>query len=120
MGENEFRDFWEVYSRKDDRKRAQKAFPAALKKVGGDLSLLVRAARAYSRQFVTGANDKKFQAMAASWLNGERWTDQPITPAVLDSEAAEAARKIREAAYQERMAEESKTNKPLFAPWMKD
>jgi uncharacterized protein YdaU (DUF1376 family) len=73
-----FEDFWSAYSRHDSRRAAEKAFPRALKKVGGDLSIIVRAAKSYSRQFVTGAKDKQYQAMAASWLNGERWTDSSL------------------------------------------
>ena len=70
-----FEDFWAVYSRRDARKSAEKAWPAALKAVGGDPSILVQAAKAYSRQFVLRQKDKKWQALPASWLNGERWND---------------------------------------------
>ncbi len=79
--ENEFEDFWAAYSRHDKRREAEKAFSAALKKVGGDPTILTLAAKRYSRQFTHGGKDKQFQAMAASWLNGERWTD-PVSVAV--------------------------------------
>ena len=83
--ENEFEDFWAAYSRHDKRREAVKAFPAALQKVGGDPTILVKAAKRYSRQFTHGGKDKQFQAMAASWLNGERWTD-PVSVAVTTPE----------------------------------
>ena len=73
-----FDDFWSAYSRRDSRRNAEKAWPSALKKVGGDPSVIVQAAKAYSRQFITGAKSKEFQAMPASWLNGERWTDSSL------------------------------------------
>lgn len=68
----EFAEFWRAYPRRDDRGHAVKAFKAARRKV--DQETLVQAAVRYAE--LRKGQDPKFTAMAASWLNGERWADE--------------------------------------------
>jgi uncharacterized protein YdaU (DUF1376 family) len=113
-----FEDFWSAYSRHDSRRTAEKAWPAALKTVGGDPSILARAAKAYSRQFVIGEKSKQYQALAATWLNGERWND-PVSQVAIQSEPTKP-----EMTHEERMNweyEQIQLNPPkmMIPAWFK-
>lgn len=68
----EFAEFWRVYPRRDDRGHALKAFKAARVKAGQEV--LVNAAKRYAE--AREGQDLKFTALAATWLNGERWLDE--------------------------------------------
>lgn len=74
----DFDAFWTVYPRKVAKGAAKKAWDGAVKK-------------AQPHQIVVGANDyaewaraedPKFVAHPATWLNGERWLDEPPAPKV--------------------------------------
>ncbi len=65
-----FSSFWRAYPRKDDKGHARKAWKAALKKAPE--TAIIAGLRRY--QF---NDDRKYQPLAATWLNGERWGDQP-------------------------------------------
>jgi hypothetical protein len=69
-----FEDFWEAYPRKIAKGAAAKAWPAALRRCGGDPALIIKGAEAYWRQ--TGREDR-FTAYPATWLNADRWLDEP-------------------------------------------
>jgi uncharacterized protein YdaU (DUF1376 family) len=105
-GGNGFEEFWSAYSRKDSRVRAEKAFPAALKKVGGDPSILVRAARDYSRQFSSGGREKQYQSYAVTWLNGECWNDKTAET------APQAPKGPTKEEYEARLLKEVRENPP--------
>jgi uncharacterized protein YdaU (DUF1376 family) len=105
-GGNGFEEFWSAYSRKDSRARAEKAFPAALKKVGGDPSILVRAARDYSRQFTSGGREKQYQSYAVTWLNGECWNDKTAET------APQAPKGPTKEEYEARLLKEVRENPP--------
>lgn len=71
----DFAAFWDAYPRKDDKGHARKAWTTALK-------------RATAQQVITGAQrfaatcdrtntERRFIPLPTTWLNGERWSDQP-------------------------------------------
>lgn len=64
-----FEEFWKTYPRKIDKKRAQKAWSAAVKRA--DPKMLIEAAGRYlvEKQGV----EQKFVKHAATWLNGDCW-----------------------------------------------
>lgn len=79
-----FDGFWRVYPRRVDKGHARKAYAAATKRATPD-RLLEGA-----RQFATSVagKDPKFIPHAATWLNGDRWLDEPESAvAPLRSEA---------------------------------
>lgn len=70
-GDPAWEAFWSAYPRKTGKGQARKAFPAALDKVGGDVTTLVSAALAYARTL----EELKFACHPSTWLRGERWLD---------------------------------------------
>jgi hypothetical protein len=68
-----FDEFWTAYPRKTDKGHARKAWDKALKKTSARTLILAAAALAAARP------DPKFTAHPTTWLNGERWDDQPLT-----------------------------------------
>lgn len=74
-----FIDFWAAYPRKVDKKRARAAYGKAVKRVSpGEL---LEALRPWVRHWA--ANDPQFTPHPSTWLNGERWNDEPSPPARL-------------------------------------
>ena len=73
-----FDEFWSTYPRKTDKGNARKAWDKALKKTSGQTIILAAAA------YAATTPDPKFTAHPSTWLNGERWDDQPLAlvPAV--------------------------------------
>jgi hypothetical protein len=71
--DSSFDDFWAVYPRKTDKGNARKAWDKALKKTTAET--LIRAAGALA----AAKPEPKFTAHPSTWLNGERWDDQPLT-----------------------------------------
>lgn len=80
-----FEAFWKCYPRKVDKGHARKAFATALKRA--DAPTISQGARRYA-EAVKG-KDPKYIAHAATWLNGDRWLDEPerSTPNVTHSAA---------------------------------
>lgn len=70
-GDPAWEAFWMSYPRKTGKGQARRAFPAALDKVDGDVTVLVSAALAYARTI----SELKFAAHPGTWLTGERWLD---------------------------------------------
>jgi hypothetical protein len=68
-----FDEFWQAYPRKTDKGNARKAWDKAIKKTAARTIILAAAALAASKP------DLKFTAHPSTWLNGERWDDQPLT-----------------------------------------
>lgn len=68
-----FDEFWQLWPRREGKANAVKAWQKATKKISE--SDLVQKARAY----VTGPTvpQTQFVPHAATWLNGERWNDEP-------------------------------------------
>lgn len=69
-----FSEFWQHYPRKVAKGAAGKAYRAALKKTSSDT--IIEAAKRFAKRAV--GKDPEFIAHAATWLNGERWADQPV------------------------------------------
>jgi hypothetical protein len=70
-----FADFWAVYPRRVDRGHAVKAWKAAVKKDEPDT--IIAAAVSFAE--ASRGTEPKFIAHPATWLNGERWLDAPVT-----------------------------------------
>ena len=77
-----FDELWKIWPRKLDKGHARLAYMRARGKVGhGEL---IKAALAYvaSRE----GEDKKYTPYLATWLNGERWSDELPPPKVPSDE----------------------------------
>lgn len=68
-----FEQFWLVYPRKQNKGRARTAFTKALTKAS--LDEILQGAQRYRDD---PNRTDEFTAHASSWLNGERWTDDPL------------------------------------------
>ena len=68
-----FDEFWATYPRKTDKGNARKAWDKALKKASARTVILAAAAYAATNP------DPKYTAHPTTWLNGERWDDQPAS-----------------------------------------
>jgi hypothetical protein len=66
-----FEGFWLVYPRKVGKGSARKAYRQALKRASHDEIL------AGAKAYVSSKPEPKFTAHAASWLNADRWLDEP-------------------------------------------
>jgi hypothetical protein len=69
-----FDEFWQLWPRRDHKLKAISAWSKAAKKIPE--SELLESVRKYvSRSDLP--KDKQFIPLASSWLNGERWNDEP-------------------------------------------
>lgn len=68
-----FADFWEAYPRKDDKGHARTAYGRALKKAKPDV--LLAGAKRYAE--ANRETERRYIAQPTTWLNGERWGDEP-------------------------------------------
>lgn len=68
-----FEEFWKIYPRHDAKKTAKTSFLKAIKTT--DPQVIIKAATAYAAI----PRDPKYIAMAATWLNQERWADESVT-----------------------------------------
>ena len=77
-----FDEFWQLWPRREGKANAVKAWQKATKKISE--SDLVEKARAY----VTSPTlpQAQFVPHAATWLNGERYNDEPQVPKMSESE----------------------------------
>ncbi len=78
-GAERFDDFWKLYPRKAGRGAAVRAWKSALKKADPDaiLEALREQLPSIAMQLRT---DGDFRPHPATWLNGERWTDDAAAP----------------------------------------
>lgn len=67
-----FGEFYDAYPRRQDRRAAEKAWKAAMKR-GADPERVVDAARAYNRQQV--GNERRYIKLPATWLNAASYDD---------------------------------------------
>lgn len=72
-----FDDFWAVYPRKEDKGHARKAWPVALRKAGGLAEPIIAAAAGFAEHARRARTERRFVPLPATWLNGERWQDEP-------------------------------------------
>jgi hypothetical protein len=68
-----FDAFWQVYPRKANKGKARTAFAKAIKTT--DATTIIEGAARYRDD---PNREQQFTAHASSWLNGERWTDEPL------------------------------------------
>lgn len=74
VGEDpDFDDFWNVYPRRSDKGHARRAWAKAVRKC--DPRDIIRGAASYRDD---PNREPEFTAYAATWLNGERWLDEPL------------------------------------------
>lgn len=73
-----FDAFWVEYPRKDGKAAAVKAWPKACKKL--EAPRLVAAAKYWTGLWAAAGFEKSFIPHASTWLNGERWNDEPPMP----------------------------------------
>ena len=81
-----FPEFWDAWPRKEGRAEARKAWSKATRRT--DQAVIVAAAQAYASSPFRPA--RQFVPHAATWLNGERWTDPPPLPPERESRVAPA------------------------------
>lgn len=72
-----FAEFWTHYPRKVGKGAARKAWTTAVKKA--DPSLIIDGCRRYATDPYLPVDKIKIPH-PATWLNGERWTDEPCAP----------------------------------------
>ncbi len=70
-----FEAFWINYPRKEAKAAARKAWPAAARKL--DPERLAKAARYWAGLWADAGTPRQFIPYPATWLNGERWNDDP-------------------------------------------
>jgi len=69
-----FDQFWALYPRREGKGQARTALKKALKKT--DLPTILKAVDEYASWLRAENKERTYMAMPASWLNGERWTDE--------------------------------------------
>jgi hypothetical protein len=69
-----FSDFWKVYPRKDNNKKAEQKFNLMSRKHGS--SKIMNGLNVFIPLFAISGN--QFTPMAATWLNQERFLDDPV------------------------------------------
>ena len=69
---NRFEDFWSAYPRREAKGQAFKAWRKAIKV--HNQQMIIEAAKRYGESY-TG--EYQFIPLASSWLNAERWLDEP-------------------------------------------
>ena len=72
-----FEFFWLAYPKRTAKGNARAAWQKAVKKI--DAGIIIKAATRYATS-VTGS-EPKYIAHPATWLNAERWDDEPESPA---------------------------------------
>lgn len=77
-----FDEFWNVYGKKVDRKKAEQKWKLALKKRGVTADMLIAAARSYVTYERENNEGGRYVMDPARWLNGERWNDERAARAV--------------------------------------
>jgi hypothetical protein len=70
-----FDAFWTAYPRKVGKGAARKAWPKALKAAGGNPGRIIAGAVAFA---VDPNREAAFTPHPATWLNAERWDDEPL------------------------------------------
>lgn len=87
-----FEDFWSVWPRKDAKKAAAAAWAKAVKRESP--ARIVIAATDYAEH--PHRPERKFVPHAATWLNGDRWTDPLPEPPALQVTAIDVGRAARD------------------------
>ena len=80
-----FARFWETYPRKVGKGHAKKAWVKAVNE-GANSEEIISGAERF-RMDPTRSRDPQFIAHPSTWINGERWKDQPLTRAEMHQPA---------------------------------
>lgn len=72
----DFVRFWEAYPKRKGKVDARKAWAKAIKS-GTDPDSLISAAERYAVERARLNEEEKYTLYPATWLNGERWDDEP-------------------------------------------
>jgi uncharacterized protein YdaU (DUF1376 family) len=72
----QFEEFWARYPRRVGKAHARRAYTAAMKKIRHDDLMFALSQRLPAME----AQDQKYRPHPATWLNGERWNDEPDDP----------------------------------------
>lgn len=70
-----FDEFWTAYPRKDNKQAARKAWAKAVKRHGPEE--LITEAHRWAGLWKAAGTAKQYIPHGSTWLNGERWTDEP-------------------------------------------
>lgn len=83
-----FDEFWKAYPRKKDKGHARKAWDKAVKTT--DPAVIVAAAVQFRQWCEQDSTEPEFIPYPATWINGERWTDErdPAKPTRMDAHIA--------------------------------
>ncbi len=76
-----FDAFWAAYPRKISKGHARKAWTTATA-TGTDPAEIITATEAHAARCARNRTEERFIPHPATWLNGERWGDQPETDRV--------------------------------------
>jgi hypothetical protein len=87
-----FDQWWAIYWRKVAKKPAQKAFQKAVK-TPERFEQVMAATRAQTPTMMAREPDKR--PHGATWINGERWNDEPSTPAKKPPERQSAQDRLK-------------------------
>lgn len=68
-----FEEFWQAYPRRRDRRKAVKAFTAAVKRASADQ--IIDGARRYAED---PNRQEQYTKYPEGWLNGDGWMDEPL------------------------------------------
>jgi hypothetical protein len=98
-----FEDFWAAYPRKIGKGNARKAFASAMKKA----SIEEISSGLNAQLSILSAKEQKYIPHASTWLNGERWNDEPTHNQDRDSRSNATLDAIALAARARRSASES-------------
>lgn len=74
-----FDRFWVAYPRKVAKGAARKAWATAVKN-GADPEHVITAAAAHRNRHAAARTETRFIPHPATWLNSERWDDEPEQP----------------------------------------
>jgi hypothetical protein len=74
---SEFDTFWAAYPKKVGKGQAVKAWAAAAKRA--DVADIIAGLKAACASWKDAGTETRFIPNPATWLNGERWADEPIT-----------------------------------------
>lgn len=74
-----FAEFWDAYPRRQDKRAAEKAWKAAVKR-SADPDKVIAAAHAYARQQV--GNERRFIKLPATWLNAGAYDNDLEQPSM--------------------------------------
>lgn len=83
--DSSFDQFWAMYPKKVGKGKAQKAFASAVRRAS--VQDILSGCQRYVEE--RAGQDPKFTAHPTSWLNAERWTDEPDTSYVPKSKNAD-------------------------------